>query len=628
MQYLIRLEKKFKKQTFSIFTILTVIALLFASSCKLKAEQKSLTSHFEMCDILIADNQFSDAVKELKKIEKQVYDSWSYIGLYKRYIKIGEDKRAEKIIKKALKKNSHNVELSAVYSTYLLRNNRLDEAKKLSEQLKGTKYGSIYSEAVLKLAKRDSGPDSNYEYFKDPKYYSIYLDAYKGSLNPIWLRDCAIFNLKDGLFENASALLPLSYANADDAYFWALVLYDSGKYYEAIDALEASKKFLEDYPDTANRQLYKVSAIKQVALESDAYMALSEIEKSEAKRQELVNKLDNFNKLSAEDEKLLSVIVVNSAIYARNQYEDDSCADLLFYAVNRWPDNVAALILYTDFAYSSNLERPESLEVQNLRQNGISSVSMEKYDNRRKIPLSDAVYRLEQAMERTKDPYLSIARLDLKYKLDNSFSVKDKTADLWLEMEKNYSEEEKYQTLLVQYVLSFLLKTNQKQDARLLFEKYMTNTLKLDAKEDFWIQVEKNLSLLDVRTAEFAAWFAKEENKYDEAIRIYEYCVYESGGILFQGIVSPAVSTISCMNLADIYFSTGKKDKALDLYGKAAGRESRNYIRAEIFYRIANIYAASGDKKNALRSADYAIMLYPDNVRASLLKEKITQQQQ
>ena len=161
---MIRLEKKFRKT--SVLILISIIGFaLLGASCKLKAEQKSLTSHFEMCDILIADNQFSDAVKELKKIEKQVYDSWSYIGLYKRYIKIGEDKRAEKIIKKALKKNSHNVELSAVYSTYLLRNNRLDEAEKLSEQLKGTKYGSIYSEAVLKLAKRDSGPDSNYEYF-------------------------------------------------------------------------------------------------------------------------------------------------------------------------------------------------------------------------------------------------------------------------------------------------------------------------------------------------------------------------------------------------------------------------------------------------------------------------------
>ena len=578
-----------------------------------------------MCDILIADNQYSDAVKELKKIEKEVYDSWSYIGVYKRYIRIGEDKRAEKIIKKALKKNSHNQELIAVYSSYLLRHNRIDEAKKLSEELKGTKYGSIYSEAVLRVAKRESLGNSGYEFFKDSKYYSIYLDAYRGSLNPLWLRNCAVFNLKDGLFENAAALQPASYSDADDAYFWALVLFDSGKYYESIAALEASKSFLTDYPDTVNRNLFKVSEVKQIALESDAYMAVSEIEQSEAKRQELVCKLDNLEKLSPEDDELLSVIVINSAVYARNQYEDDSCADLLFYAVNRWPDNVAALILYSDFAYNSNLEREESFEIQNLRENGISSVSMEKYDNRRKIPLSDALYRLEKAMERTKDPYLSITRLDLKYKMDNSFTVKDKTVDLWLEMEKNYTEQEKYQTLLVQYVLSFLLKTNQKDDAELLFVKYISNALKLDEKQDFWMQIEKNLSTLDVRTAELAAWFATEQKKFDEAVRIYEYCVYESGGILYKGIVSPVVSTVSCMNLADIYFSTGKKDKALDLYGKAAGRESRNYLRSEIFYRIANIYAADGDKKNALRSAEYAILLYPDNAKASLLKEKISQ---
>ena len=578
-----------------------------------------------MCDILIADNQFSDAVKELKKIEKQVYDSWSYIGVYKRYAKIGEDKLAEKIIKKALKKNSHNPELLAVYSTYLLRHNKLDEAKKLSESLKGTKYGSIYSEAVLRIARRDTTDNSNYEFFRDPKYYSIYLDAYRGSLNPLWLRNCAIFNLKDGLFQNAAALLPVSYADADDAYFWALVLYDAGKYYESISALEASKSFFTDYPDTVNRRLFKVSQVKQIALESDAYMAVSEMEQSEAKRQELICQLDNLDKLNSEDDELLSVVVVNSAIYARNQYEDDSCADLLFYAVNRWPDNVAALILYSDFAYNSNLEREESFEIQNLRLNGISSVSMEKYDNRRKIPLSDALYRLEQAMERTKDPYLSIARLDLKYKMDNSFSVKEKTADLWLEMEKNYTEQEKYQSLLVQYVLSFLLRTNQKQDAQELFIKYVSNLLKINEKQDFWIEVEKNLTTLDVRIAEFAAWFATDLKKYDEAVRIYEYCVYESGGILFEGIVSPVVSTISCMDLADIYFSTGKKDKSLDLYGKAAGRESRNYLRSEIFYRIANIYTATGDKKNALRSAEYAILLYPDNAKASLLKEKLSQ---
>ncbi len=57
-----------------------------------------------MVDIQIAENQFADAVKQLKKIEKQTYDVWSYIGIYKRYAQIGEDKLAEKLLKKALKK--------------------------------------------------------------------------------------------------------------------------------------------------------------------------------------------------------------------------------------------------------------------------------------------------------------------------------------------------------------------------------------------------------------------------------------------------------------------------------------------------------------------------------------------
>ena len=572
-----------------------------------------------MVDIQIADNQFADAVKQLKKIEKQAYDVWSYIGIYKRYAQIGEDKLAEKLLKKALKKNSRSQELKAIYATLLLRQNKLDEAKKMAEDLHGTKYGSIYSEVVLKQAIQGEPAD----FYKDQKYYSIYYDAYRGSLNPIWIRNCAIFKLKEGLFDTASSLLPKAFADADDAYFWALVLYDAGKYYESINALEASRSYLTDYSINGGKRAYRTSEIKQIALESDAYMAVSEMESAEAKRQVLICQLDNFNRLSSEDESLLSVIVINSAVWAKNQYDDDSCADLLFYSVNRWPDNVAALILYSDFAYNSNLEREETMEVRNLRQNGISSVSMEKYDNRRKIPLSDAVYRLEQAMERTKDPYLSIVRLDLKYKTDSSFTVKEKTADLWLQMENNYTEEEKYQMLLVQYMLSFLLKTNQKDDARELFTKYVSTTYGFNAKEDFWSQVGKNVSSMDERTAEFAAWFATDEKKFDEALRIYEYCVYESGGILYEGIVSPLVSTVSCMNLADIYFSTGKKDKALDLYGKAAGRESKNYLRSDVFYRIANIYAASGDKKNALRSAEYAILLYPDNARASLLKEKL-----
>ena len=82
--------------------------------------------------------------------------------------------------------------------------------------------------------------------------------------------------------------------------------------------------------------------------------------------------------------------------------------------------------------------------------------------------------------------------------------------------------------------------------------------------------------LLDLSIVEFGGYFAAKHRLTVVARRIYEYCVYESGGILDNGLVSPLVSTESCMNLADLYYSCGEKKLALDLYGSAAGRESLN----------------------------------------------------
>ena len=64
-------------------------------------------------------------------------------------------------------------------------------------------------------------------------------------------------------------------------------------------------------------------------------------------------------------------------------------------------------------------------------------------------------------------------------------------------------------------------------------------------------------------------------------------------------------------------------EKLLKLYGIISGRETKNSLRSDIFYRIACIYAGDGDIKNALRSAEYACSLYPDNARASILKDKL-----
>lgn len=624
--------------------LLSFLNIFALSSCKMKAEQNSLTNHFEIIDSLISESLFKDAVDELKKTEKQCYDSWSYLGVYKRYQQIGEVEQAGKTITNAIDKNPKNQELLAVYSDYLIKQNDFDKAEEVAKNLQGTKYGSFYSEAVLrnldkslndntstlknrrKNKKRDKSVSAELtisDYYKNPDYYSIYYDAYISSLNPIWIRNCAIFQLEQGFFDNASNLFPNKFANTEDAYFWALVMYDSGKYYEAIDALNAAEKYLNDYSILTNKSKINITPIKITALQSDAYLAASNLENAEINRKKIISQKDLLNGYSSEDEELLSSIFLNSSIYSINNDDLDTASDLLLFTVNKWPYYTPAIILYSEFAYNSNLQRKEDDEQLALRKAGIVSLEMEKYDKRIKIPLSDALYRLDIALEENNDSRLYIKKLDLKYKQEKNYSVKEKTADLWNILEESYKKDNAYETLLVQYVLSYLLQTKQYEDAFELFNKYIFATYNFNKKEDFWIQFENTLPYMDEKIAEYGAWFATYYKLFDEAIRLYEYCVYESSGILEEGAVSTKTSVESCMNLADIYFSIGKSEKALDLYGKTVGRESNKYMRSEIFYRIACIYVSKGDLKNALRSIEYAVSLYPDNSRAALLKSKI-----
>ena len=605
-----------------ILTSIFFSLILFCfSACRMRAEQNSLTSQFDVIDALVMQNQMQSALKELKKAEKRAYDSWTYIGIYKRYMTLGETGAAEKVLKKALKKNSNNEELQAVYAAFLLRQNRLGDAGKVSEKLRGTKYASLYSEYMLRESaeKAAAAGENGFAFYTKKEYYQIFLDAYKTSKNPVLLRNCAVFNLINGDYALAASLYPAFFLDADDAYFWALVCYDAGQYYDSIEAIENSRRLMTGYQNTVS---FKTSPVLQTALESDAYMAVSEMEAAENARRGIVLNLDEL-KVRKSDEEYLSNIILNSARWAENQGMDEQNADLLFYVVNRWPDNVPGLILYADFAYRSNLEREEDSEIAALRKAGISTLEMERYDNRRKIPMSDALFRIDEALRRTNDPYLHIAKLDLRYKTDKSISEKDKNRDLWNMLEKSLNEDGVLKGLLVQYALNFLLQTKQYDDAWKLFYDYVTDNSLYDAKRDFWEQFIEKARGYELSIMEFGAWFAAYNKMADEALRLHEYCVYESAGLLDEGYISQSVSTASCLNLGSIYVSLGKKAKALDLYGKTAGRESSNAKRSEAFYRIACIYAGDGDIKNALRSAEYASSLYPENARASILKDKL-----
>ena len=234
----------------------------------------------------------------------------------------------------------------------------------MAEKLRGTKYASLYSEYILRdsAEKAAASGGSGFDYYTRKEFYQIYLDAYKTSKSSMWLRNCAVFNLINGEYGLAAALLPDAFIDADEAFFWATVCYDAGRFYEAIEAIETSRRLMTGYNGTVN---FKTSVVQQAALESDAYMAVSDMEASEAARRGIVMNLDELN-VRKTDETLLSNIILNSARWAENQGLDEQNADLLFYVVNRWPDNIPGLILDADFAYRSNLEREEETEIASL----------------------------------------------------------------------------------------------------------------------------------------------------------------------------------------------------------------------------------------------------------------------
>ncbi len=613
------IRKRFEPEKIFL-SILIIVVSMGCLSCNMKAKKQPIAGQLELVDALISQNQYKDALKALKETERITYDSWSFIGLYRRYIQLGEKDLAEKILLRGLKKNPSNPELSAVISNYMLRSGRTEEAYRYAEKLSGTRYGSIYSEAALRKAVKNSGSSGLNSFFSEAELYRIYQDAYTGTGNNLWLRNCAIFNLAAGNFGNAAEISPKNFSDADDAYFWALVLYDSGKFYDSIATAETALRLLYNYDDKTS---FSTSELKLLALESDAYLSVSDSDNAENKRQLAFNTIYSPNEEDEDTNKILPVLVHNSVVFARNRGNSERAAELIFFEVNRWPEFVPGLILYADFAVEELNTKEEDIETLALKKAGIESLEMEKFNRIRKIPISDAAYRISAELKRKRDPYLEIILLDLNYRMDKTVTVKSKTADLWKLLESNYSEKEKYPELLVQYAVSFLIRTKQYEDAETLFYRYISDINAFDGEKDFWQQFEQILPELALPFAEEGGWFAAHAELGETATRIYEHCAFGEENAENERKVSPYLTTGAGMNLADIYFTSGQREKALDLYGKLAGREIRDSLRSDIFFRIAKIYADTGDERNAARAADYAVSIYPDNVRAQLLLSKM-----
>lgn len=610
------------KKLYRIFLCAGALLLVTTLSCSIRAERKSFTAALDQIDILINQRQYKDALKELSLIEKNASTPLARLGIYKRYRLLGEDAKAEKILTAALKKNPDNPDLIAVYTNLLLRTGRIEDALKQGEPLKGSKYGSIYSEAVLTAAAKEKEENAQLS-FLTSDYFPIFFDAWIGSKNQGWLRNCAVIDLLNGSYADAAALRPSEIYSADSAYFWSLVMYDAARFIEAAAYAEHAAALYDSAAVKLRRRVLKEGVM---CIAADAYTSARELEKAEAVRQAILKTAADGSGgwVLSEDGKtdFMRVIFVNSARWAADNDNDPHCAELLIFTINKWPDYIPALTSYADFALRTSPMRQEDYEQTQLRDQGLATLEMERYDNRARIPISDAVTRIEESIQRTGEPLLYILRLNLKYKTDETLSLSDKKADLWHILEQNQTAPGRYPPLMLDFALSFLLRHNGEKDAFDLFYKYARNKYAIDA-EDFWDGTVRNIRQFSAAEAEYAAYFAAQLLRSDDALRLYEYCVFENGGNEAERIVSPLVSDYACMNLAQIYASRGSTKSALELYSKAAGRTADLKIKSLLMFRMAKIYNASKDYKNARLSVEYALTLNPRNAEARLLFNKL-----
>lgn len=633
-------------------------------SCSRTTEDASFMTALDNIDASISTGQTDDALALLKKIEKKAYSSYARLGIYRRYMTLGETERAENILVRGLKQIPENRELSAVYGQFLLRQNRVDEAAKVSACLSGTPYGSIYSEAVLRIAQANAAVQKNSSYYLSSDLGPVYYDAYTGTRDYHWLINTALIDLKKGDYDSAESLHashksgPLE--DMREALFWALVEYDCGNFSQCLNELDS-------VPADDSLPADVVTLSEQDALRADAFMMLGDPDAAESYRVSILTR-------SLTDPKVVvqPSLYVNSAHWAKEHNQIPREHNLLFACVTKFPAYIPGLVSYGSFAYESSKPPVETALAKDVRKTKLRTFAMQQYDALPKVPVSDALYRMSSQIDLQKkqngvaDAELLAAYKQLQYKTTPALNEKARVADVWKTLEANETGTDLYPPALVQFAVHELLAAGLTEDARGLFTGYLDAryllkgmTEETDKKENvktdifggekkenktvtppevvraaFGDRAADGVTKMESWECETAAYFAVLDKNIAAAKRLYEYVLFETGAGRLDpemengdtvSYVSPLASPSAIVNLAMIYSSTEEKAKALSLYGAAAGRTQDPLFKAVVLYRTACIQQTQGDDSDALLSVEYALSLNPAYADARLLLRELQQ---
>lgn len=584
-------------------TVLLAACCFLCAACTFEVGEKSFSSSLNEIDVDITNKEYSEAKKKLEALQKTVRKGEDSLSVYKRYKALADGKSALKMLERALGMDRKDDKLRAAYVDLLLRSGDKKKALKAALPLKGGEYGSLYSECFLAFKDEKSN-------FYDPAYYSVYYDAWKGTEDEAWLVNCAVLKALEGRYTEGAALGSEA-RDEKNAEFWAKLSFDAALYDESISHSKRALRFYERDSELLGRSEKVKDILSMKVLTADAYTKLEDYEAAESIRRPLLNAaLMNQDEEAVKDEELYRSIFTNSAFYNLNEGRMKRAAKLLIYTLNAWEDYVPALTLYSYMARETDREFREDEMERRLRASGIKTLKMAKRDARTVIPVKDALYRLDKAIEKSEDPLLSILKLNLIFAVDKKMSYKEKRASLYLLLEKAATSAFVYPQVVLDFALSFLVRHEYTDEAFSLFMKHLSSKYELSFKdeEEFWKNAEKRVNDFDVKETEYAAFFAAVKKKAHQALFLHE-------AALAKGDVSVSTS----LNLADIYFSRGNNKDALKLYTGCVGRVLDLRKKSYVVYLVACVYKKMGDEASARRFAEYALTLNRANADAGLL---------
>ena len=555
---------------FSVYILLILIVCCFFS-CNKSVTDSDFISKLDIIDVNISAGHYDSAKKSLKKLEDSALSSYQRLGVIKRYFQLGEKKSAESFLVKSLKKLPDNLELNAVYSQFLLREGRLEEAEIYSKKLIGSQYASLYSENLF-----SKNLDNN-QYFS-PKYIQLYLDAAFTTGNSLWLKNAAAISAKIGTLDEALSYKPTTFSKNDSPYFWALLEYDTENYVSAFETLDLCDNTAE-----------------VLKLKSDCLLQLNEIDYAN----------DFWLASIQENESAVPLeVYYNATAFAMEKEDYEKSYNLLTSLVKYFPYSEKALALYGDFSLLIQAIRNEN-NSEMVKTSSLKTIYMEKVDSYPKIPSTDVLYKMEKALEENYSSELLIEYMQFKWIVENT-SEENVIIDIWRLLE-NTSENNIYDEYILNFALAYFSSHHMENEANGLFVEYINQKY---GQEDFGVYA----SDFDIWEAEMAAWYSVKNENYTDAVRLYESLCYEKTEVPSYHIQ---------LNLGALYTALGEEQKALEVYKNLASKSITSLVASEVHYRIGSIQFDLNDKKNALLSLNYSIKLNPDNHKARLLLKQM-----